>query len=176
MAIFVALLRAVNVGGTGLLPMKDLIAMCETLGFERVKTYIQSGNVTFESGLPKASAHAKLEEIVSQKLGKKVDVVIRTASELRTIVKDNPFHDEDPSKVAVVFFSEPLTKGLFETFLSPGGERLYIRERELLIYYPDGMGKSKLKLPKLKSPGTARNIRTITKLIEFAEGLKTADG
>lgn len=176
MAIFVALLRAVNVGGTGLLPMKDLIAMCESLGFKHVKTYIQSGNVVFESGLPEASAHAKLEEIVSQKLGKKVDVVIRSGPELRAIVKGNPFHDEDPSKVAVFFFSEPLPEGLFETFLSSGGERLHPRERELLVYYPNGMGKSKLKLPKLKGPGTARNIRTITKLIDVAEGLKRAGG
>ncbi|HUZ65645.1 MAG TPA: DUF1697 domain-containing protein, partial [Acetobacteraceae bacterium] len=82
MSVFIALLRAINVGGTGMLPMKALAALCADLGFGKVRTYIQSGNVVFESSLSEDGVQAGLEQALAEKMGKRIDVVVRTAREL----------------------------------------------------------------------------------------------
>ncbi len=166
MATFIALLRAVNVGGTGLLPMKDLSALCTDLGFGKVRTYIQSGNVVFESKLPEKTVRTKLEEALTKRLGKKADVLVRTASELRSILEANPFPEAQPSKVTVLFLSNPVPKDLLDTVVAPGGEEVRLGHREVYIHYPAGMGRSKLKLG-LTEAATARNINTVAKLVEM---------
>ncbi|MGA8027916.1 MAG: DUF1697 domain-containing protein [Bryobacteraceae bacterium] len=169
MAIFIALLRAINVGGTGMLPMKELSAMSTQLGFENVRTYIQSGNVIFESALAEKTVQAQLEEVLTKRMGKKVDVVVRTASELRSILKGNPFAEMEPAKVAVMFLSSPVPAQSLKDVVGPGGEKVRARDRQIYIYYPDGMGRSKLKLPSLGGPATVRNINTVTKLVAMTE-------
>ena len=84
---YVALLRAVNVGGTGKLPMAELRAMCESAGFSSVKTYIASGNVVFRSKLPAAKVKALLEEALLKYAGKPVGVLLRTAAELKSVME-----------------------------------------------------------------------------------------
>jgi uncharacterized protein (DUF1697 family) len=79
MAVFIALLRAINVGGTGMLPMKELSTLCSDLGLKKVCTYIQSGNVIFESALAEKAVKAKLEEALAKRMGKKVDVAVRSS-------------------------------------------------------------------------------------------------
>lgn len=165
MAIFVALLRAINVGGTGLLPMKELAGLCAGIGVENVRTYIQSGNVVFETALSESRIQTKLEQALTTRMGKKIDVVVRSASELRSILKANPFPDAMPAKVAVVFLSRPAHKDLLHQIATPGGEEVRLGKREIYIYYPNGMGKSKLKLPSALGPATARNINTVGKLV-----------
>ena len=165
MAIFVALLRAVNVGGTGMLPMKELSALCIKLGFKKVRTYIQSGNVVLESSLPEENVRAGLERVLTKRMGKKVDVMVRSASELRSILEANPFADAEPAKVAVVFLSHPAPKGMLDNLAAPGGEEVRLANREIYIHYPNGMGRSKLKLPSTCGAATARNINTVTKLV-----------
>jgi uncharacterized protein (DUF1697 family) len=167
MAVFIALLRAINVGGTGMLSMKELSAMCSDLGFEKVRTYIQSGNVIFESSLSEKAVRATLEEALAKRMGKKVDVAVRTPPELCAILKDNPFSDAPPAKVAVFFLSSQAPRALLASVVAPGGEQVRLGKREIYVYYPDGMGRSKLKLP-LTGPATARNINTVTKLIAIA--------
>jgi len=168
MAVFIALLRAVNVGGTGLLPMKDLAAMCTDIGFENVRTYIQSGNVAFKSRLGESSVQAKLEKVLEAKMGKKVDVVVRTVAELESILKANPFPDAVPAKVAVLFTSSAVPPTFADNIVAPGGEQIHVGKREIYIHYPDGMGTSKLKLPRTATPSTARNINTVAKLLAIA--------
>jgi uncharacterized protein (DUF1697 family) len=165
-AVFVALLRAVNVGGTGMLPMKDLSALCLNLGFKNVRTYIQSGNVVFESPLAEAKIHATLEQALEKRMGKKIDVILRSAAELRSILQANPFPDVEPAKVAVVFLSEAPPK--LETIAGPDGEQVRAAKREIYIHYPNGMGRSKLKLPPSVRSGTVRNINTVSKLAGMA--------
>jgi uncharacterized protein (DUF1697 family) len=167
-AIFVALLRAINVGGTGMLPMKDLSAICTDLGFKKVRTYIQSGNVIFESALPEENVRAGLDQVLTRRMGKKVDVMVRSASELRSILEANPFPDAPPAKVAVLFLSHPAPKGILDNLAAPGGEEIRLANREIYIYYPNGMGRSKLKLPPTCGAATARNINTVTKLVAMA--------
>lgn len=170
MTIFVALLRAINVSGTGMLPMKELSAICVDLGFEKVRTYIQSGNVVFESTLPEENVRAGLEQVLTRRMGKKVDVMVRSASELRSILKANPFPEAEPAKVAVVFLSHPAPKGMLDNVAAPGGEEVRLGNREIYIHYPNGMGRSKLKLPSTPGAATARNINTVTKLVAMTTG------
>ena len=167
MTTFIALLRAINVSGTGLLPMKDLSEMCVHLGFGNVRTYIQSGNVIFTSTLTAENVQAALEQILSTRMGKKIDVVVRSAAELRGVLAANPFPQQPPSKVGVLFLSVPLSKSLLTDVVAPGGEQVRFGDREIYIYYPAGMGRSKLKLPKLEGPATARNINTVAKLVSM---------
>jgi uncharacterized protein (DUF1697 family) len=168
MTAFVALLRAVNVGGTGMLPMKDLQAMCVGLGLEKVRTYIQSGNVVFESLMPERILRANLEQALSEKMGKPATVLIRTAAELRATLDANPFPAAKPAQVALVFLPEPAPSNLLTGLAIPGREELRLIGREIFIHYPDGMGRSKLKLPSPAANGTARNLNTVAKLATMA--------
>ena len=166
MPTFVALLRAVNVGGFGKLPMKDLSALCTgRLGFDNVRTYIQSGNVVFECGLSEKTIRMRLEKALTERLGKRSDVVVRTASELRSVLKGNPFPNAEPARVGVYFFSDPPHKNLLDDVVAPGGEEVRLGRREFYIHFPDGMGRSKLKLPPVV--GTMRNINTVAKLVDM---------
>jgi uncharacterized protein (DUF1697 family) len=164
MAVFVALLRAVNVGGTGLLPMKELAALCVDLGFESVRTYIQSGNVVFESPLLEQEVKSNLERVLAEKMGKRVDAMVRSAEELRATLAANPFLNALPARVGVLFLVEAPPPDILDRFVIPGPEELRLVNREIFIHYPDGMGQSKLKLPT-KVLGTMRNLNTVAKLV-----------
>jgi uncharacterized protein (DUF1697 family) len=166
MTTFVALLRAVNVGGTGKLPMKELADLCTGLGLKRVRTYIQSGNVVFESKLSEKTIRERLERALTEKLGKRSDVFVRTAAELKSVLRNNPFPHAEPSKVSVYFQSERVNKSLLDEVHAPGGEDVRLGKREIYIHFPNGMGRSKLKLPA--GVGTLRNINTVTRLVEIA--------
>lgn len=169
MTVYVALLRAVNVGGTGTLTMKDLRALCTGLGFENVRTYIQSGNVVFESKLSAAALQKKLETALSEKTGPQAGVLIRTAAELRAALEANPFPRAMPARVAVVFLDKPAPSNLLSGLVIPGREEVKVVGREIFVHYPDGIGRSKLKLPPLATQGTARNLNTVGKLVVLAE-------
>jgi uncharacterized protein (DUF1697 family) len=163
-AIFVALLRAVNVGGTGTLAMADLKSICETLGFTDVRTYIQSGNVVFGCALTEAGVKAALEAGLAAQMQKTVDVVVRSATEMAAVLKRNPFPSAEGNRVYVFFLDEPPKKAAFAAIKIPGREEVRLLGREVYVHYPDGMGRSKLKFSSL-GVATARNINTIAKLI-----------
>jgi uncharacterized protein (DUF1697 family) len=169
MTVFVALLRAVNVGGTGMLPMKVLAGMCADLGFDNVRTYIQSGNVVFRSRLSGQRVQASLEKVLAAHMGKKIDVIVRDAADLRRVLEANPFPDAEPAKVAVAFCSAPVQKKVFDAVVAPGGEQIVAGREEVYIYYPDGMGRSKLKFPKTEGFATVRNINTVSRLVIMTE-------
>lgn len=167
MAGFVALLRAINVGGTGALGMSDLRDLCERAGFRAVRTYIQSGNVVFTSSLAEAKVKAKLEKALAAKLGKPVAVLLRSGAELEAVLKANPFSKAPPNRVIVLFLNEAPPKNALSKLAIPGGEEVVLRGREIFIHYPAGQGTSKLKIPFAKE-GTGRNLNTITKLAAMA--------
>ncbi len=170
MSTFVALLRGVNVGGTGILAMKDLAALCTELGFANPRTYIQSGNVLFESRLAEDKVRARLGKALATKMGKPIEVMVRTPAELRSILKANPFPDREPAKVAVVFLTGQPPAEALTHLTGPGGEEVRTGQREIYVYYPDGMGRSKLKLQLGGAAATVRNINTVAKLASLAEG------
>src|SRR5215475_13627254 len=103
MTAFVALLRAVNVGGTGKLPMSELQAMCEELGFTSVQTYIASGNVVFAGRKSEAAVKAALEKRLATYAGKAVGVMVRTAAEMAQVSADNPFPKAAPNRTMAFF-------------------------------------------------------------------------
>jgi uncharacterized protein (DUF1697 family) len=167
--VFVALLRAVNVGGTGKLAMQDLCALCTKAGFADAKTYIQTGNVVFKSALAGDKVRAALERALAAHMGKPVDVIVRDAPELRRVLEANPFAKEDPAKVIVLFCATPVAKDVIKDVVAPGGEKVVAGRQEVYIHYPEGMGRSKLKLPKSIGVATARNINTVARLVSMAE-------
>jgi uncharacterized protein (DUF1697 family) len=170
MPVFAALLRAVNVSGTGKLLMTDLTGLCEEAGFSDVKTYIQSGNVVFKTRLSEAKARATLEKTLSKKLGTQATVVLRSADELEALLKKNPFKREPPNRVMVLFMNDAPTAKAVAAVVSPAGEQLQLAAPDLFIYYPNGSGASKLKLPFAKL-GTARNLNTVNKLASMLRAL-----
>lgn len=169
MTAFAALLRAVNVGGTGALSMKDLQAICVDLGLEKVRTYIQSGNVVFETQLSEPILKQTLEHALSVKMGKDISVLVRTASELRAILAANPFPSVDPARLGVVFLPAAVPTDLLDGLVIPGREDVRLAGREIFVHYPDGMGRSKLKLPPRAASGTMRNLNTVARLAAMAE-------
>lgn len=169
MARYVALLRAINVGGTGKLPMAVLRSMCVAAGFTDVQTYIASGNVVFTSTGRATSVKAKLEARLRNNAGKPIGVVVRTDEEMADILKVNPFQTTERNTTYVVFLDEAPADNALETVTGRVDEELHLGRREIYIYYPHGMGRSKLRVPAAKT-GTARNLNTVAALVKLSCG------
>lgn len=166
---YVALVRGINVGGSGLLPMKELAALCQGLGFASVRTYIQSGNVLFESKLSEAKARTLIEGVLEARMSRKIQVMLRTREELEQILSRNPFTGNEPAKVGIVFLQAGPPPDLLQKVIAPDGEQIHLGEREIYIYFPFGQGRSKLKM-SLDVPTTVRNLNTVTKLFALSGG------
>jgi uncharacterized protein (DUF1697 family) len=167
MTSYVALLRAVNVGGTGKLPMADLRSLCCDAGFAGVETYITSGNVVFTSKASATRVKADLEARLLDYAGKRVGVVVRTASEMQAVLEANPFPNASPNYTYAIFLHEPPPHDALEHAVGVNGEEMRLGVREIYVHYRSGMGRSKLRLPAAKS-GTARNMNTVAKLADMA--------
>lgn len=164
----IALLRAVNVGGTGKLPMADLKAMAEQLGFKDVRTYIASGNLLFDAGgLSDGAVKAKLEKRLADYAGKPVGVMVRSAAEMAQVAADNPFAKEPGNRVVAIFLDEAPPESAQTNHKNLADERVAIGRREIYVHYPNGQGPSRLIIPAAKA-GTARNMNTVIRLAEMA--------
>jgi uncharacterized protein (DUF1697 family) len=171
MAAFIALLRAVNVGGTGKLPMSELKEMCEALGFGSVRTYIASGNVVFTSRKSEAAVKTALEARLKTYAGKPVGVLIRSLAEMQAVLADNPFPKAPANRTVAVFLDNPPPADTVAAARGRNDEEIRSGKREIYIRYgDDGMGKSKLVVPAAKS-GTARNMNTVAALAKMAAEL-----
>lgn len=171
MTVYVALLRAVNVGGTGALPMTELKGICEELGFTDVKTYIQSGNVLFRSGETEAAVAEKLDAALGKKFGKRPGVMVRTTAELEAVAENALFPEAKPNLLLVYFLTETAPADALAKMVAPDGEEAAVAGREIYVHYPNGSGRSKLKLPALK-PGTSRNLNTVRTLAGLARAME----
>ena len=167
MASFVALLRAVNVGGTGKLPMSDLKDVCEELGFGAVRTYIASGNVVFASRKSEAAVKAALEKRLQAYAGKPVGVLVRTAAEMAQVLADNPFPKAAPNRTMAVFLDRAPPADTLAGIRGQKDEEIRLGRREIYIHYGEGMGKSKLVIAAAKA-GTARTMNTVAVLAKMA--------
>jgi uncharacterized protein (DUF1697 family) len=169
MTKYVALLRAVNVGGTGKLPMTELKSMCDGAGFLNARTYIASGNVVFESNVSEAAVKAKLEKCLASYAGKPVEVMVRTGQEMAAVLAANPFKSRAANSTVAIFLDERPPKDVLKTITGQGEEEVALGAREIYVYYGEGMGHSRLKIPAAKR-GTTRNMNTVAKLAEWASG------
>jgi uncharacterized protein (DUF1697 family) len=167
MPTYVALLRAVNVGGTGKLAMSRLKSICGDAGFDRVETYIASGNVVFASSAKPAKVKAELEARLAAELGKPVGVLVRTASEMTAVLAANPFAGREAKHTYAFFLDAAPPRNALDDVKGRDDEEIALGKREIFIHYPSGMGRSKLRIPAA-SAGTARNMNTVAKLAEMA--------
>jgi|ERR1019366_4314816 uncharacterized protein (DUF1697 family) len=167
MKSFIALLRAVNVGGTGKLAMTDLKSMCEKAGFQSVRTYIASGNVVLESELSEKDVKKALEERLLKYAGKPVGVMIRSGREMAEVAAQNPFPDAPGNRTVAIFLDAPPAADALDSATGLADEELALGRREIYVRYGVDMGRSKLRIPAAKN-GTARNMNTVSKLASIA--------
>ncbi len=167
MTTYIALLRAVNVGGTGKLPMSALTAMCERIGFSKVRTYIASGNVVVDSTLSERHVRRQLETELERYAGKSVGVLVRTSAEMANILANNPFPRAAPNYTVAIFLHTAPSRAVLHGITGVNGEEVRLGAREVYVHYGAGMGRSKLKIPGTET-GTARNMNTIRKLVQMA--------
>ena len=170
MTAFVALLRAVNVGGRQL-KMSDLKRVADELGLGSARTYIASGNLLFTSGKSEAAVKGELEQRLSGHMGKPVEVMVRTASEMTAAVAANPFAGEPANRVVAIFFDERPVADAIASAKNVADERLALGTREIYVHFPSGQGRSKLKLGT-KASGTARNMNTVARLADLAREME----
>ena len=168
MTSYIGLLRAVNVGGTGKLAMTDLKSLCESAGFECVRTYIASGNVIFESRLGEEAVKKILEERLLELAGKPVGVMVRTAAEMAEVLKRNPFPGAPGNRTMAIFLDASPPANALDQISGRVNEEVRLGRREIYVLYDENMGRSKLKIPAAKT-GTARNMNTVSKLAEMAK-------
>jgi uncharacterized protein (DUF1697 family) len=181
MAAYVALLRAINVSGTGKLPMKELRAACETAGLERVSTYIASGNIVFASPRSEAAVKALIADLLREPFGlTRNHVLIRRPDEIAAVIAANPFPDAAvarPNLLMVTFLDGPPAAGAAERLAAFGGrERLHLHGEHLYVDYVEGVGRSKLTPAFLDRalgvPATGRNWNTTNTLLGMARALE----
>ncbi|MEO6905006.1 MAG: DUF1697 domain-containing protein [Ginsengibacter sp.] len=177
--VFISILRGINVSGQKKILMADLKALYEKLGFKNVSTYIQSGNVIFESNekLPDTELAKKIETTIDRKYGFEVVVIIRSEEEMKGTISSNPFLKEknsDTKRLYVTFLSEIPAKENVESIgnvdFSP--DRFIIFEKVVYIYVDNGYGETRISNnffeKKLKVKATTRNWNTVNKLSDLA--------
>lgn len=164
---YICLLRAVNVGGTGKLPMAQLRTMCEEAGFQQVRTYIASGNVVMRSAASARQVKAELERRLADYAGKPVGVIVRTATEMAEVLAANPFEQAAPNRVVAIFLDQAPPPDTLATVRHRKDEEIVLGAREIYVHYGEGMADSKLVIAAARS-GTARNMNTVAKLVEMA--------
>ena len=167
MTVYIALLRAVNVGGTGKLPMADLTTLCEALGFAQVRTYIASGNVVFQASGTEIEVKTALEAALATYAGKPVGVLFRTGPQLDAVLAANPFPGAAGNRTVAIFLNSAPPADALEQATGRNGELTALGRREIYVHYGDGMAQTKLKIPAAKA-GTARNMNTVAKLAQMA--------
>lgn len=161
---WVALLRAVNVGGVNVL-MEDLRALAEGEGFAGARTYIASGNLVFASDLEEAQIRERLEAALERRYGRRVPVLVRSAAEMADVAARNPFPDEPGNRVVAIACDGPIAMDGIRGDVN--GEVVMPGKREFYVHFPNMQGASKLVIPAAKE-GTARNMNTVAKLAAMA--------
>ncbi|MDR2324244.1 MAG: DUF1697 domain-containing protein [Acidovorax sp.] len=170
MSTYIALLRAVNVGGSGKLPMAELKAMCEDQGFAQVQTYIASGNVVFRTDQTAPQIQAALARRLALYAGKPVGVLVRTAQEMAEVLAANPFPQAPGNRTVAIFLDAPPPADTLEQIRGQADEQLQLGAREIYVAYGPDMGRSRLKIPAAEQ-GTARNMNTVAKLVAMAAAM-----
>ena len=187
MTVYVSMLRAVNVGGTSRIKTDALRAAYESIGLKDVRTLLQSGNVVFRSAIADREQLVKrIMQEIERQLKLEVEVMLRTLAEIAGIVERGPVLSPraDMSKLLVMFLSA-VPDAAAQSALAKwhkdrkGPEMLEMRGPEIYLYYPEGVGRSKLSgaviESKLDVSGTARNWNTLQKLLETARALERQD-
>lgn len=186
MPVLISMLRGINVGGHNKINMQALRALYEALKFEGPRTYVQSGNVIFQTKEKISPALVKkIQNAIEREFGCRPEVILRTTSELRKAIAATPFPSHrglEPGKILVTFLAaEPGPEAQAALLkLKSYPEELHLKGRELYIYFPNGAGRSKLPWSSVekhfKTTGTARNWNSVTKMLGIAEEMEKLEG
>lgn len=168
MTSYVALLRGVNLMGSTTLRMSDLTVIAQRLGLESPRTFIASGNLLFASRKRESAVKAALETALNKHMEREVRVMVRTAAEMAGVVAANPFAAEPGPKVVAIFLDEAPSGDALTQAKNVADERMALGRREIYVHYPEGQGRSKLRIPAAAA-GTARNMNSVAKLAELAK-------
>jgi uncharacterized protein (DUF1697 family) len=178
MPTYISMLRGINVGGHKKVAMSQLREMLAALGFEQVRTYIQSGNVIFKAAKSNpADLSVKIEKKILAEFGFPASVITRTPEELCEAIHNSPFVKEsrvEPAKVFIAFLSHIPKADAIRNLqaLATASEQLQHSGWEVYLYYKDGMGRAKLTLNVVEKvlavTATARNWNTVNKLYDMA--------
>ncbi|MEM9737798.1 MAG: DUF1697 domain-containing protein [Bacteroidota bacterium] len=175
MAAYISLLRGINVAGKNKIKMGELKKIYQSLGCINVKTYIQSGNVFFESQSKKEELINRIEEKIKNTFSFGITVQIRTLRELFLIIKNNPFAKKDTSNLHITFLSKKSAASAVNEIDKAKGkkEEIAMVQKEIYLFCPNGYGRTKLSNSffekKLKVKATTRNWKTVNKLLKLAE-------
>ncbi|MEU2059992.1 DUF1697 domain-containing protein [Streptomyces sp. NPDC013455] len=174
----VALLRGINVGGKAKIAMKDLRDLFAAMGFEDVRTYLQSGNVVFTAAGARVPADlaASIGQRIADDLGVRAEVLLRSSASLARTLAGNPYAalEDDPAKLHVTFLAREPTADEAARLTVPAGETgvFTLAGDEIHLHVPDGYGRTKLDNAfierRLGIPATTRNWRTVNALYELA--------
>ncbi|MDD7914690.1 DUF1697 domain-containing protein [Polaribacter ponticola] len=171
MKTYIILLRGINVSGKNKLPMADLRDLLNELGFQNVKTYIQSGNIILTSEESKTIICKKIKDGITIKFGYDVPVIAKTVSEWKKAIKNYPFPTENPKIVAFVFLDKKTTETKIEA-KGINDDEYKIHDDMVYIYCPSTFAKTKLSNNlferKLNITATTRNYNTTVKLLTLA--------
>jgi uncharacterized protein (DUF1697 family) len=177
MPTWIAFFRGINVGGKSTLPMKELVPLLEERGCTDIRTYIQSGNVVFQSSEAKPEALSRrIASSIARQRGLEVGVVVLSPKQLKKAIAANPFPDaeSDPKSLHVYFLADdpggPYKHAMEK--LKADTESFVFKRGVLYLHTPKGFGKSKLAAGVERATGvsaTARNWKTVTKVLEMAE-------
>ena len=183
MAVVIAMLRGVNVGGNNPVNMEALRKLCTKLGHKDVQSYIQSGNLVFRGEGNTRALAGTLETAMEKAFGFKPKVVMRTTAELHKVIANNPFSDRagiEPRKLLVVFLADAPSAEIQQQILALPSEpeEHVFAGNELYVYYPDGMARPRIPMARiekmLQCVSTGRNWNTVNKLLAMAEALESA--
>lgn len=179
MTSWIALLRAVNVGGHAPIRMADLRALAAETGLAEPRTLLQSGNLVFAGKGPAEALERTLEQALAQRLGLDTEVFVRSAADWAGLIARNPFPDEaesDPSHLVLLPLKQAPDTAAVAALQAgiAGREQLRADGRHAYVSFPDGIGRSKLTMAaiekKLGTSGTGRNWNTVLKLAALAGG------
>jgi uncharacterized protein (DUF1697 family) len=183
MPVLVSMLRGVNLGSHNRIKMDDLRALYESLKLENPRSYVQSGNVIFQTKEKNSPQLArKIQGAIQKKFGCCPEIILRTTEEMRKAIAANPFPERtklEPAKVLVTFLAgEPSGEAAANLDKFRGfPEELHLNGRELYIYFPNGAGRSKLPWSAveklLKVTGTARNWNSVQAMLAIAERMES---
>lgn len=185
MTIYIALLRGINVGGKNMIKMGELKRTLEAMGLSRVQTYIQSGNVLFESEEEEEPLRKRIEQEIEVAFGLSITVVLRRSEELKRVAMHCPFSAEEVSRAEAsskgetlyvsFLLKEPSLEGIERLrAVKSEGDKYQIEGRDVFLLFRQSIRKSKLanSLEKLDVPATVRNWKTINKLVALASAME----
>jgi uncharacterized protein (DUF1697 family) len=185
MTIYIALLRGINVGSKNRLKMDDLRKTLQSVGFNKVETYIQSGNVLFESEEEAALLQQRMVNEIEKVFGISTKVILRTKTEVDQIIDNCPFSEKEIKEAEVSSDGESLYVSLLDdilleeqmkrlSILRSDHEEYRVEGKEIYLLFRRSIRNSKLAsyLQKLDVPSTVRNWKTMNKLSAMAKQLE----